>query len=139
MHRPAVSGAALESDEVYTELIVDGFHLHPATVRLVVSDEQKFSMSANFTTKVYRKGTYPYIYLRGSDRNTDGTFVPGSKIPLRVFNATGVAEVRWFFDGSPVEAESDGYFTVRRSGTLCAEIYYEDGTEERIIKEIRTR
>ena len=35
MHRPAVSGAALESDEVYTELIVDGFHLHPATVRLV--------------------------------------------------------------------------------------------------------
>ena len=110
-----------------------------ATVRLVVPDEQKFSMSANFTTKVYRKGTYPYIYLRGSDRNTDGTFVPGSKIPLRIFNATGMAEVRWFFDGSPVEAESDGYFTVRRSGTLCAEIYYEDGTEERIIKEIRTR
>ena len=55
------------------------------------------------------------------------------------WNATGMAEVRWFFDGSPVEAESDGYFTVRRSGTLCAEIYYEDGTEERIIKEIRTR
>ena len=46
-----------------------------------MSDEQKFSMSANFTTKVYRKGTYPYIYLRGSDRNTDRTLRPGFEDP----------------------------------------------------------
>lgn len=36
MHRPAISGAALERDEVYTEMIADGFHLHPATVRLML-------------------------------------------------------------------------------------------------------
>ncbi len=36
MHRPAISGAALESDSVYTEIISDGFHLHPGTVRLVL-------------------------------------------------------------------------------------------------------
>ncbi|MDD7589003.1 N-acetylglucosamine-6-phosphate deacetylase [Bullifex porci] len=36
MHRPAISGAVLERDEVYTEVIADGFHLHPATVRLIL-------------------------------------------------------------------------------------------------------
>jgi N-acetylglucosamine-6-phosphate deacetylase len=35
MHRPAISGAVLESD-VYAEAICDGFHLHPATVRLLL-------------------------------------------------------------------------------------------------------
>lgn len=36
MHRPAISGASLERDEVYCEVICDGFHLHPATVRLIL-------------------------------------------------------------------------------------------------------
>ncbi len=36
MHRPAISGAALESDEVYAEIISDGFHLHPGAVRLIL-------------------------------------------------------------------------------------------------------
>lgn len=36
MHRPAISGAALESDDVFAEIISDGFHLHPATVRLIL-------------------------------------------------------------------------------------------------------
>ncbi len=36
MHRPAISGAALESDDVYCEIIADGFHLHQATVRLIL-------------------------------------------------------------------------------------------------------
>jgi len=34
-HEPAIMGAALESD-VYCEAICDGFHLHPATVRLLL-------------------------------------------------------------------------------------------------------
>ena len=33
-HRPAIIGAALESD-VYCEMICDGLHLHPAIVRLL--------------------------------------------------------------------------------------------------------
>ena len=32
-HEPAILGAALESD-IYSEMICDGFHLHPGTVRL---------------------------------------------------------------------------------------------------------
>lgn len=36
MHRPAISGAALEQEKVWCEVIADGFHLHPATVRLIL-------------------------------------------------------------------------------------------------------
>lgn len=109
------------------------------TVTLVMSDKQKFSASGNFMTKVYRSGTYPYIYLSGASRNIDGSFVPGAKIPLRIFNAEGVAEVRWYLDNSPISAGDDGYYTINREGTLKAVIIYEDGTEETIMKEIRIR
>ncbi len=34
-HEPAVLGAALESD-AYCEVICDGRHLHPGTVRLII-------------------------------------------------------------------------------------------------------
>jgi N-acetylglucosamine-6-phosphate deacetylase len=34
-HEPAIFGAALESD-IYCEIICDGRHLHPGTVRLIV-------------------------------------------------------------------------------------------------------
>ena len=35
-HEPAIMGAVLESDDVYCEMICDGLHLVPATVRLLV-------------------------------------------------------------------------------------------------------
>ena len=109
------------------------------TVRLMISEHQKYSASARFLTKVYRSGTYPYIYLSGASRNTDGSFISGTRIPLRVFNATGVAEVRWYLDGAGIETEPDGLYTIEREGRLEAEILYEDGKSERIIKEIRIR
>lgn len=34
-HEPAILGAALETD-IYTEVIIDGFHLHPGIVRLLI-------------------------------------------------------------------------------------------------------
>lgn len=35
-HEPAIFGSVLESDDVFCELIGDGRHLHPGTVRLIV-------------------------------------------------------------------------------------------------------
>lgn len=35
-HFPAIFGAVLESDDVYCEMICDGRHLHPGTVRLIL-------------------------------------------------------------------------------------------------------
>ena len=106
------------------------------TVLVRTSEHGRYSVGGSFVTKVYRGGTYPYIYLNNVPRGTDGSFPPGSKIPLRVFNATDVQEVRWTLNGRPVQPEADGNFTLTRSGTLRAEIIHTDGTTEVILKEI---
>lgn len=80
MHRPAVSGAALESDKVYTEIISDGFHLHPGTVRLVlktkgmdrviaVSDSM---MAAGLPDGKYALGVNDVIVTNGDAKTLDG-------------------------------------------------------------------
>ena len=106
------------------------------TVQVRTSEHDRYSVGGSFVTKVYRGGTYPYIYLNNVPRGTDGSFPPGSKIPLRVFNATDVQEVHWTLNGRPIRPEADGNFTLTRSGTLRAEIIHTDGTTETIIKEI---
>ena len=108
-------------------------------VTLILSDHQKFSTSARLLTKVYRDGTYPFIYLTGTQRNVDGSFPAGAKIPLRIFNATGVAGVEWYLGDERIETGDDGYYTITRGGTLKAVIMYEDGSTEQIIKEISIR
>jgi hypothetical protein len=104
------------------------------TVRL--EGQERYSVSERFVTKMYRAGSYPYIYLNNTTRNTDGSFPRGARIPLRVFNATGVAEVHWFFDGTRIGTDADGGYSLRRSGLLKAEILYEDGSTEVIVKQI---
>lgn len=106
------------------------------TVQVRTSERDRYSVGGSFVTKVYRGGTYPYIYLNNVPRGSDGSFPPGSKIPLRVFNATDVQEVRWTLNGLTIRPEADGNYTLRRSGTLKAEIVHTDGTTEVIIKEI---
>lgn len=109
------------------------------TVQLRLSGGIRFSADGSFTTKALREGTYPYIYLNSATRNVDGTFPPGSKLPLRVFNATDVQEVRWSLDGIPVVPEADGRFTLQRGGLLRAQLIHTDGTSETIFKEITVR
>lgn len=116
-------------------------HLRPQTgysfsVTVRVSEQERYSVSDRFVTKMYRGGSYPYIYLNNTTRNVDGSFPPGTRIPLRVFNATDVEQVRWFFDGVRILADGDGGFTLRRSGLLKAEILHTDGTSELIVKQI---
>ena len=106
------------------------------SVQLRLAGSIRYSADGTFTTKVQRQGTYPYIYLHSATRNVDGTFPPGSKLPLRVFNATDVQEVRWSLDGIPLVPEADGGFTLQRGGTLRAQIIHSDGTSETIVKEI---
>ena len=106
------------------------------SVQVRTSERDRYSVGGSFVTKVYRGGTYPYIYLSNVPRGSDGSFPPGSKIPLRVFNATDVQEVRWSLNGMRIAPEADGNYTLRRSGTLKAEIVHTDGTSEVIIKQI---
>ena len=109
---------------------------YAVTVRITTADGTSFSASDRFTTKIYREGTYPYIYLNNVPRNLDGSFQSGAKIPLRVFNATDVLDVRWSLDGVSVNPGPDGRYTIHKSGTLKAVIYHTDGSTETLIKEI---
>ena len=79
---------------------------------------------------------WPYIYLGNMERNSDGTFRKGVRSPLRVYGASGAAEVRWTFNGKEIRHDGDGYYTLNESGTLQAEVYWKDGSIDKVIKEI---
>lgn len=97
----------------------------------LVSEERP----VNFTTKRLYNG-HPFIFLNNVDRNDDGSFKPGSGIPLRVYNANNVRQVRWFLDNAEIGAGPDGYYHVGASGRLKAVIRRNNGSEDLIIKEI---
>ena len=90
-----------------------------------------------FTTKSDKKAdSYPYIYLKGIERGSGGTFAPDTPIPLRVYNAPDADGVSWYFNGSPISPWKDGYYHLTRSGELKAVISYPSGSTETIIKKI---
>lgn len=122
-----------------TSFTLEGLQAQTAyrfSVQVRMDGSDRYSVDGGFVTKVLRKGTYPYIYLSGTLRNVDGSFPAGSKIPLRVFNATDVEEVEWTLDGERIFPEADGRFTLRRSGTLRARVIHTDGSSESLFKQI---
>lgn len=80
MHRPAISGAALESDDVYCEVIADGFHLHPATVRLILKTKgfekvvaiTDSIMAAGLPDGKYKLGVNDVVVKDGDAKLLDG-------------------------------------------------------------------
>ena len=80
MHRPAISGAVLERDEVYTEVICDGFHLHPATVRLILKTKGKDKviaitdsiMASGLPDGRYKLGVNDVVVKDGDAKLLDG-------------------------------------------------------------------
>lgn len=91
--------------------------------------------TANFTTKSMYDGA-PFIYLAGVTRNENGTFPKGVELPLRIYNLKDAAEVKWYLNGRPASTDGSGYLKVWNSATLSAEIYYNDGSVETIMKKI---
>lgn len=109
---------------------------YSVSIKVLTADGTSFSVSDRFITKIYREGTYPYIYLNNILRNPDGSFQAGTKIPLRVFNATDVQDIRWTLDGAAINPGPDGRYALTRSGTLKAVIFHSDGSTETLLKEI---
>lgn len=128
------------TDSLFT-IRLDG--LYPSTeYRVHVGIDWKngdtFSCEDGFRTKAFQSGSYPFIHLKGAERNPDGSFPCGSAVPLVVDNAPG-AEVCWFFDGEPVSTGPDGLFHLENSGTLRAEIPDDQGGKNIIIKEVTVK
>lgn len=79
MHRPAITGAALESD-IYCEAICDGFHLVPATVRLLLKTKgydkvvaiTDSIMAAGLPAGLYKLGTMDVEVLDGDAKLLNG-------------------------------------------------------------------
>lgn len=119
---------------------------YSASVSLITRSGMEYRDSLSFITKFYRQGSYPYIYLGSgtgdselSLRGSDGSFIKGARIPLKIYNAPELRECEWYFDGRRTGPDADGYFELNESGTLEARLLFEDGHRETIRKEITVR
>lgn len=99
--------------------------LSPSTnYNMTVSVEDgAVSVERVFKTKSAIRGGVPYIYLGYVPRNDDGSFPPGVRLPLRLYNSPAGAEVLWTFNGERVECGPDGYFIAGSEGELRAEVF----------------
>ena len=92
-----------------------------------------------FTTRAYYSSGYPFIYLGSAERESDGKFVAGTKIPLRVYNAPGVAKVDWYFDDKSISSTATGYYALPGNGVLKAVVQYKDGSADIITKNVTVK
>ena len=90
----------------------------------------------SFTTRTYRSGSLPFIYFNGAERDAEGRFAPGSRIPLRVYNLPETAKTEWTFDGRPISTGGDCHYEITRSGLLKVTVTLKDGSTEIIAKRI---
>lgn len=104
----------------------------------VILEGASYTASTTLTTRFRSGTTYPFIYLESDEsrRNADGSFIYGSRIPLRLFNVSRPYSVEWYFNGIRAETGSDGLFVITEAGTLRAEVTFDDGERLTIIKEI---
>ena len=94
--------------------------------------------SVSFMTKKQPAVSWPYLNFGSAKRNSNGTFVEGTRIPLKVNNSKGIRSISWQFNGKPISHEGDFYYTLEESGSLEAHIIMEDGQEEILVKSIKT-
>ena len=119
-------------------------NLSPSTsytviIKVVCEDGAVHSKTETITTKSFRKGLRPFIYLSLSERTADGAFNKGDRIPLRVYNATEVDHVVWLFNDRLIITGEDGFWHLPGSGTLKARVWFNDGSADVIVKEITAR
>ena len=112
---------------------------YPVSVFIRVNDGEKISFDSLIATKPYYPGSHPAIVLSGAERHISGAFKHGTKIPLRVMNLSGAAEVNWTFSGIPVHTGLDGYFILDSNGPLRAEVRYGNGNTEIIVKQVSVK
>lgn len=105
-HFPAIWGAVLEDDEVYCEIISDGRHLHPGTVRLIIKTKgldrvvaiTDSIMAAGLPDGNYKLGVNDVIVVDGDAKLAENGVRAGSTL------TTGKALLNLLaFTGRPLE------------------------------------
>lgn len=87
-HFPAIWGAVLEDDNVYCEIICDGRHLHPGTVRLIIKTKgldrvvaiTDSIMAAGLPDGKYKLGVNDVVVIDGDAQLADGGSRAGSTL-----------------------------------------------------------
>ena len=87
-HFPAIWGAVLEDDNVYCEVICDGLHLHPGTVRLILKTKgldrvvaiTDSIMAAGLPDGNYKLGVNDVVVVNGDAKLADGGNRAGSTL-----------------------------------------------------------
>ena len=98
---------------------------------LVHLKDEDYSISTSFKTLVTdERNDIPFIYISRES---------GRTIPLYVFNSQDATQIRWTFEGAEITPDAKGCYTLPGSGTLRAELVWEDGTSDVICKEITGR
>ena len=92
--------------------------------------------SFKFTTSKYQTSLFPYLYLKNTERNEDGSFVSASLLPLKVLNAENAEAVEWTFGGVPVHGP---YLKLSKSGKLAATVFFKDGSKAYVEKMINVK
>lgn len=89
-HFPAIWGAVLEDDEVYCEVICDGRHLHPGTVRFIIKIKgldrvvavTDSIMAAGLPDGSYKLGVNDVVVADGDAKLADSGVRAGSTLTL---------------------------------------------------------
>lgn len=91
-HFPAIWGAVLEDDDLYCEMICDGRHLHPGTVRLIIKTKgldrvvaiTDSIMASGLPDGKYKLGVNDVIVVDGDAKLAVGNSRAGSTLTMDV-------------------------------------------------------
>ncbi len=89
-HEPAIWGAVLEDDDVFCEIICDGRHLHPGTVRFIIKMKgldrivaiTDSIMAAGLPDGKYKLGVNDVVVVDGDARLAEGGSRAGSTLTM---------------------------------------------------------
>ena len=115
--------------------LTPGNKTYSVSIHFSIDDVAGESTSTSFMTTKASPVEWPYIFVGKNRANEDGTFAAGTKIALMAYNTAEAAEISWSFNDRKIKPEGDGYYTITESGTLTAYIFWEDGSQDTIVKE----
>lgn len=121
---------------VTLEGLIPDSKTYTASISFEINGVVGEAVEVSFMTKKSPAVKWPFIYTGSFPTNEEGAIPVMKKIPLRVYNASNAAEIRWTLNRKAIKPGGDGYYQVTEKGTLKAHITWEDGTEETVMKEL---
>lgn len=112
---------------------------YEARIHFTNGDTDGKSTTLRFMTMSMPSNARPYIALNNVERNDDGSFRVGCRLPLVVGGIKDCEGIRWFYNDREISAGADCYFTPTSSGELKADVVYSDGSHDLLAKTIILR